>query len=264
MSQYNDTKYGSVEDTLNAIGKAAFVRFYYDFKDATIPTDVLAEKILRESPRARSSRQGFRIPRARHIFALGQEIEALKIIISSERVDPEAIALAKVILKNEIQQNDSIEENGEELSFNKSLNKDLIYSSPVEFEYDNTPRAPKLSTTTSTTRYHRSRAVAKNALAKANYLCEVHSSHRVFIRKNSDINYTEPHHLVPLYASNEFPNVDLDREQNVVSLCSECHNWLHYGADIDEVLRPLYDKRHEFLKSIGIDISYEKLKSFYQ
>ena len=49
MPQYNDTKYGSLEETLNAIGKAAFVRFYYDFKDATIPTDILAEKILRES-----------------------------------------------------------------------------------------------------------------------------------------------------------------------------------------------------------------------
>lgn len=44
MPQYNDTKYGSLEETLNAIGKAAFVRFYYDFKDATIPTDILAEK----------------------------------------------------------------------------------------------------------------------------------------------------------------------------------------------------------------------------
>ena len=101
MSLYNDTKYGSLEETLNAIGKAAFVRFYYDFKDATIPTDVLAEKILRESPRARSARQGFRIPRARHIFAHGQELEALKIIIASERVDAESRKKAKEILEQE-------------------------------------------------------------------------------------------------------------------------------------------------------------------
>ena len=99
MPQYNDTKYGSLEETLNAIGKAAFVRFYYDFKDATIPTDILAEKILRESPRARSARQGFRIPRARHIFALGQELEALEIIIASERVDLESRQRAKEILE---------------------------------------------------------------------------------------------------------------------------------------------------------------------
>ena len=45
MPQYRDTKYGSLEDTLNAIGKAAFVRFYYDFKDATI---------LPQSPRLRN------------------------------------------------------------------------------------------------------------------------------------------------------------------------------------------------------------------
>ena len=263
MPRYNDTKYGSVEDTLNAIGKAAFVRFYYDFKDTTIPTDVLAEKILRESPRARSLRQGFRIPRARHIFALGQEIEALKIIIASDRVDPKAIESAKSILSKELQQKSNYEDKNEESTFNESLNNDLIYSAPANFEYDNTPRAPKVTTTVSTTRYHRSRMVAKNALLKASYLCEVDPTHRVFIRKNSNINYTEPHHLVPLYVSDRFPDVDLDREQNVVSLCSECHNWLHYGEDIDQILKPLYEQRKELLQAIGITITYEELKNLY-
>lgn len=38
---YNDTKYINLEATLDAIGKATFVNFYYDFKDTEIPTDVL-------------------------------------------------------------------------------------------------------------------------------------------------------------------------------------------------------------------------------
>ena len=94
-------------------------------------------------------------------------------------------------------------------------------------------------------------------------MCEVSDQHQLFKRKNSNINYTEPHHLVPLYAVDKFPDIDLDREQNVVSLCSGCHNWLHYGSDIDVVLRPLYEKRRELLRSIGIDITYEQLKEFY-
>ncbi len=263
MSQYNDTKYGSLEETLNAIGKAAFVRFYYDFKDATIPTDVLAEKILRESPRARSSRQGFRIPRARHIFAHGQELEALEIIIASERVDAESRKRAKEILVQEQGKRAESRDIIEEQEFIESLNDDVVYSSPVPFEYDNTPRPPKMISSVEMKRYPRSRTVAKNALSKACFMCEVSEQHQLFKRKNSNLNYTEPHHLVPLHAAHLFPNVDLDREQNVVSLCSGCHNWLHYGADIDSVLRPLYEKRRDLLRSIGIDITYEQLKDLY-
>lgn len=263
MPQYNDTKYGSLEETLNAIGKAAFVRFYYDFKDATIPTDILAEKILRESPRARSARQGFRIPRARHIFALGQELEALEIIIASERVDLESRQRAKEILEQERNNRSDPQDLIEEHGFIESLNNDVVYSAPIPFEYDNTPRAPRAVSSVETRRYPRSKAVAKNALNKACFMCEVSDQHQLFKRKNSNINYTEPHHLVPLYAADKFPDIDLDREQNVVSLCSGCHNWLHYGSDIDVVLRPLYEKRRELLRSIGIDITYEQLKEFY-
>ncbi|MDD7731030.1 MAG: HNH endonuclease, partial [Eubacteriales bacterium] len=85
----------------------------------------------------------------------------------------------------------------------------------------------------------------------------------VFTRRNSDKNYTEPHHIVPLSASADFPNVDLDREQNVVSLCSNCHNILHYGADFESILKPLYEKRKDLLKAIGVEISYEELKKYY-
>lgn len=38
----------------------------------------------------------------------------------------------------------------------------------------------------------------------------------------------EPHHLIPLQYHEEF-EWSLDVEANVVSLCSECHNQIHYG-----------------------------------
>lgn len=97
--EYRDTKYLNLEATLNAIGKATFVNFYYYFKDTSMPADELAEKIFRESPKARSAKQSFRIPRARHIFETGKEIEALKIIINSPRVEYAAREKAKKHLK---------------------------------------------------------------------------------------------------------------------------------------------------------------------
>lgn len=119
----------------------------------------LAKKILLENPGSKSESQNFRISRARHIFELGQEKEALRIIIESK--------------------------------------------------------------------------------------------------------HTEPHHLIPLSAHRDFPGIDLDREQNIVSLCSNCHNLLHYGASYKEVLYELYIQRRELLKQIGIMISFEQLLRYY-
>ncbi len=261
----NDSKYNNLEDNLNAIGKAVFVNFYYDFKDMAISTEELSKKLLRENPRSRSVRQGFRIPRARHIFEMGQEIDALKIIIHSERVDIEAREKATEILLHESRQKEIEIEFKDEMLFNAELNKEICYSEKAYFEYDNKPHSPKeLKNIGSSKRYPRSRSVATNALMQANYMCEVDNSHKVFKRKNSDINYTEPHHIVPLFAANDFPNIDLDREQNIISLCSFCHNLLHYGSDIVPVLRLIYDKRKNLLRDIGIDITFEQLLRYYK
>ena len=96
-----DTKYEDLNKTLAAVGKAVFVNLYYDFKDLSISKDELAQKILLENPGSKSESQNFRIPRARHIFELGQEKEALRIIIESKRVDPKAREKAKEILAKE-------------------------------------------------------------------------------------------------------------------------------------------------------------------
>lgn len=110
--------------------------------------------------------------------------------------------------------------------------------------------------------YPRDRNTAMNALAHAQYLCEVDSSHPVFIRRNMNINYTEPHHLVPMAYSGLF-EVSLDVEENIISLCSNCHNQLHYGRDLKDILRKLYEERISYLKQVGIDISFKQLLQMY-
>lgn len=96
-----DTKYEDLNKTLAAVGKAVFVNFYYDFKDFSVSNNELANKIYSENPSSKSTSQNFRIPRARHIFELGQEKDALRIIIDSKRVDIQAIEKAKKILAKE-------------------------------------------------------------------------------------------------------------------------------------------------------------------
>ena len=57
--------------------------------------------------------------------------------------------------------------------------------------------------------------------------------------------------------------VSLDVENNIISLCSNCHNRLHYGKDIDEILCSLYENRKEVLIKAGIEITYDELKKLY-
>ena len=250
-----DTKYEDLNTALAAVGKAVFVNFYYDFKDFSIPSDELAKKIYSENPGSKSTSQNFRIPRARHIFELGQEQDALRIIIDSKRVDAQAIEKAKKILDKETKMDNFLVESVEERQFIECFNKD--------FQYDNSPKSAPAKVERTQCIYPRKKEVSKNALRYANYLCEVDSNHFVFKRKNSQNNYTEPHHLVPLSAYCDFPNVDLDREQNIVSLCSNCHNLLHYGATYKDTLYGLYLQRRELLAQIGIVISFEQLLSYY-
>jgi 5-methylcytosine-specific restriction protein A len=106
--------------------------------------------------------------------------------------------------------------------------------------------------------YPRSRKVSINALGHANYKCEFDNSHSTFTRRNSNLNYTEPHHLVPITYYNNF-EVSLDVEENIVSLCCNCHKQVHLGQGFEVILEKLYNERKDLLKMVGIDISLDKL-----
>ena len=221
----------------------------------------LAEKLYRDNPMSKSTRQGFRIPRARHIFEMNQQIDALNVIIDSSRLSPETINKAKGILKNEVLEQELIKEHEDEMQLVRLVNSEVTYNNE-QAEYNKTTKKPKYATRTSKLPIRDIKA-SRNALFMADYLCEIDSSHYVFKRKNSNINYTEPHHLIPLSAQKFFPENSLDCEQNIVSLCCNCHKQVHYGSEIDSILKPLYEKRHMLLKEIGIDITYDQLKQYY-
>lgn len=134
---------------------------------------------------------------------------------------------------------------------------------PDTFSYSGKPKAKQAPVNKDKQKtYPRDRAVAINALVHANHACEVDVNHETFVRRSNNKPYTEPHHLVPLAFSDSF-DVSLDIEENVISLCSTCHNRIHYGKDAAEIVKMLYDQRKGLLQQVGIEITLEELLSMY-
>ena len=132
-----------------------------------------------------------------------------------------------------------------------------------EVEYNPEPKKKPLAQVSSGNKvYPRDRKTAVNALARAKHKCEVDEKHPSFTRKNTNLEYTEPHHLIPMSYQDSFES-SLDVEANIVALCSNCHNQIHYGAGSEELIEELYNKREEELEQAGIPISLEDLLNLY-
>ena len=110
--------------------------------------------------------------------------------------------------------------------------------------------------------YPRNKKYSIQALANANFSCEIESTHPSFIRKNG-INYTETHHLIPMRFQKNFQN-SLDIPENIISLCSNCHNQIHYGKDANKLIKQLYEQRKDFLKNAQLEISLKNLLNMYK
>ena len=106
--------------------------------------------------------------------------------------------------------------------------------------------------------YPRDPKMAEIALYRSKNKCENDSCHYCFPRRKDGTPYTEVHHLVPLSFYKEF-EPDLDKPENIVSLCSGCHNEIHYGKNADKIIKNLYKQRKNALKNVGIHISEDEL-----
>lgn len=133
----------------------------------------------------------------------------------------------------------------------------------TNFEYKGKPKAKQTPVYIDGHKtYYRDRLTALHALSHAGYNCEINVEHPSFMRRTSDKKYTEPHHLIPMSFSDKF-TVSLDVEENIVSLCSNCHNEIHYGRDADKLIRKLYEERKADLAKAGITITLDKLLGMY-
>ena len=58
--------------------------------------------------------------------------------------------------------------------------------------------------------------------------------------------------------------VSLDVEENIISLCCNCHKKIHLGEGFEGMLEKIYAERKELLKKVDIDITLENLILFYK
>lgn len=174
-------------------------------------------------------------------------------------IDKESRILDKKIkLKNEIED----VEQEEDSKIQKEINNTVL-DTKNHFEYTKEikPR-PKQIKKGKVIYYKRNAKVSANALNRAYYKCEINNDHKTFLRKKDEISYTEAHHLIPMSQQDKF-EFSLDIEENIISLCSNCHNEIHYGKNQNDLLEKLFNERKDLLKSKGIEINLEELLSFY-
>ncbi|WP_455501332.1 HNH endonuclease [Gemmiger sp.] len=113
--------------------------------------------------------------------------------------------------------------------------------------------------------YPRNPVVAGRALERAGHRCEADPAHGSFLRKDGRFLYMEPHHLIPISFTDYF-GVDLDREQNIFSLCSNCHNQIHSGRkeDVRALISKLFAARKtELCAVLGREMDVEEIYQIY-
>lgn len=173
------------------------------------------------------------------------------------------ISTQKRVFKT-IPNNARIYEQSEDIQLRDRLLNRKIKISATKPTYSRKPKAKQAPNEQNGIKiYPRSHKTASAALQIADFKCEYKKSHPTFIRKRDDLPYMEPHHLIPLCYSDEF-DVSLDTEENIVSLCSNCHNQLHYGKDKEAILRQLHTMRQQLLADAGIFITFDELLSMYK
>lgn len=131
-------------------------------------------------------------------------------------------------------------------------------------DYSGAPRKKEgRSTQNATDRFAGKSSISRAALENAAFQCEVDPTHKTFIKKSNGKPYMEAHHLIPLMYSERF-HYSLDNVANIVSLCSNCHNQLHYGKEVEPILKRLYEERKERLAEAGIGVTLKELLLFYK
>lgn len=114
----------------------------------------------------------------------------------------------------------------------------------------------------------RNPAIAKRVLEDSSYLCSVDHSHTTFVGRSGKP-YMEAHHLIPctVLNSERFRGISkLDRKENIICICPNCHRALHFGnATLQEdLLKKLFSTRKSQLLNVGLDLSLEELISTYR
>ena len=155
-------------------------------------------------------------------------------------------------------------EPAEEL-YEHSQKKEINRSFKNVPKYSDTPEdVPEQISTSYGQVYKIDPAKSRRAIVDADFTCEADKNHESFTRKNGKERYTEAHHFIPRSYQKNYLN-SLDVTANIVSLCSNCHNCLHYGSadERNQILEKLYKDRKKRLEYAGLKITLNELRNLY-
>lgn len=151
----------------------------------------------------------------------------------------------------------------EETVFQKKIDESEGYLIQADIDAANN-RKPELNENSSS-RYKTNTRLAKTVIKNHNYLCEIDGKHISFINGKGK-QYMEAHHLLPMSSQKNFLPVNIDREENIVCICPNCHRAIHYGsiAEKEKRLSKLYEIRENGLRQSGINCSKQELLKLYK
>ena len=108
----------------------------------------------------------------------------------------------------------------------------------------------------------RSTILRTQALAMADFKCEMNPLHESFIAEKTHKQYMEGHHAIPMRLQPSFEH-SLDVYANIICLCPVCHRRIHHGliSDRTDMMNKVYEDRSERLINCGINLSKQEFVS---
>ncbi len=91
----------------------------------------------------------------------------------------------------------------------------------------------------------------------ANHNCEIDSNHKTFTNSSGKYQYLECHHIIPLKAQKDFPNIKLDSMFNIIALCPICHMQVHHANREEKcaIFLKMYNIRKDEMVEHGFDLA---------
>lgn len=157
---------------------------------------------------------------------------------------------SQISLKNKYLEFLSKQFDKNDVSFPSLADLDDNVNETIDVEISNVPAEEKIRNNIAyLPRNERTKRIAlNNARNKcANTSC----THELFVKRNGEF-YLEVHHLIPISAYKDFPNVNIDIPENTVCLCPSCHREIHFGENARELIVSLYNSRKASLEAKGI------------
>ena len=117
-----------------------------------------------------------------------------------------------------------------------------------------------------TEQYARNPGFSKAAIINAGHKCQYDNSHVTFDLPQTNNNFVEAHHLIPMQYQEQF-EYSIDVPENIIPLCPNCHRRIHKSglSSKEEMLVKLFSaSKQAELSPKGISVSFSELLNFYK